>query len=81
MASAVWSCAPSTMREFPAAMLVRFFDNHGMLTVNGHPQWKTIPGGCSRYIEPITRGFQDRVITGVEIRGVAPEEMVSASLR
>jgi predicted NAD/FAD-binding protein len=67
MAAAVWSSAPSSLHEFPAAMLVRFFDNHGMLTVNGHPQWKTIPGGCSRYIEPITRSFRERVMTGVEI--------------
>jgi predicted NAD/FAD-binding protein len=71
MAAAVWSSAPSSLREFPAAMLVRFFDNHGMLTVNGHPQWKTIPGGCSRYIEPITKPFRDRVTTGVEIAKVA----------
>ena len=70
MAAAVWSSAPSSLREFPAAMLVRFFDNHGMLTVNGHPQWKTIPGGCSRYIEPITKPFRDRMTSGVEIAKV-----------
>jgi predicted NAD/FAD-binding protein len=67
MAAAVWSSAPSSLREFPAAMLVRFFDNHGMLTVNGHPQWKTIPGGCGRYIDPITTPFRDRIVIGVEI--------------
>jgi len=54
MAAAVWSSAPKTLREFPAAMLIQFFgqsrDAHGQ----GHPQWKTIPGGCSRYIAPIT---------------------------
>jgi uncharacterized protein len=74
MAAAVWSCAPVTMKEFPAAMLIRFFDNHGMLTMNGHPQWKTIPGGCSRYIAPITTPYQRRITTGVEIRGVARDE-------
>jgi uncharacterized protein len=74
MASAVWSCSHQAVREFPAAMLVRFFDNHGMLTVNGHPQWKTIPGGCSRYIEPLTAPFRDRIYTGVELRSVARDE-------
>jgi predicted NAD/FAD-binding protein len=71
MASAVWSSAPSATKEFPAAMLVRFFDNHGMLTINSHPQWKTIPGGCSRYIAPITAPYKQRITTGVEIRSVA----------
>jgi len=71
MAAAVWSCAPSAVRDFPAAMLVRFFENHGMLTISGHPQWKTIPGGCSRYIAPITAPFKQRIFTGAQIRAVA----------
>ena len=74
MASAVWSCAHEAVCEFPAAMLIRFFDNHGMLTINGHPQWKTIPGGCSRYIDPITVPFRKRTFTGVNIRSVARDE-------
>ncbi len=71
MASAVWSCAPGTLRRFPAAMLVRFFANHGMLTVNGHPQWKTIPGGCDRYIAPLSAPFRQRIFTSSAIRAVA----------
>lgn len=74
MASAVWSCAHEAVREFPAAMLIRFFDNHGMLTVNGHPQWKTIPGGCNRYIHPIIQPLRDRIFTGAHIRTVARDE-------
>ena len=74
MASAVWSCAHNAVREFPAAMLTRFFHNHGMLTVNGHPQWKTIPGGCSSYILPIITPYARRVFRGVTIRGVARDE-------
>ena len=70
MASAIWSCAHSAVKEFPAAMLTRFFHNHGMLTINGHPQWKTIPGGCDRYIAPITAPYRQRVFSGVAIRGV-----------
>jgi uncharacterized protein len=71
MAAAVWSCAPGAVPEFPAAMLVRFFENHGMLTINGHPQWKTIPCGCSRYIAPITAPFKERIFTNAQIRTVA----------
>jgi predicted NAD/FAD-binding protein len=45
-----------------------------MLTINGHPQWKTIPGGCSRYIDPITAPYKQRVFSGVQIQGVARDE-------
>jgi uncharacterized protein len=80
MAAAVWSCAPNAVKEFPAAMLIRFFDNHGMLTINGHPQWKTIPGGCSSYIAPITAPFKNRIFTDVKIQSVARDEQ-GATLR
>jgi len=74
MAASVWSCAPNAVKEFPAAMLIRFFDNHGMLTIHGHPQWKTIPGGCSTYIAPITAAFKDRIFTDIKISSVARDE-------
>jgi len=71
MASAVWSCTPAAAEQFPAAMLIRFFDNHNFLTMTGQYQWKTIPGGCSRYIKPITAPFHSRIGTGVNIKKVA----------
>jgi predicted NAD/FAD-binding protein len=71
MAAAVWSCPPNAVPAFPAAMLVRFFENHGMLTINGHPQWKTIPGGCSRYLAPLCAPFQQRIFTNAQIRTVS----------
>ncbi len=74
MASAIWSCAQNAVKEFPAAMLTRFFHNHGMLTLSGHPRWKTIPGGCSRYIGPITEPYRKRVFSGIAIRKVVRKE-------
>ena len=74
MAAAVWSCAPKAVNEFPAATLIRFFDNHRFLTVKDQAQWKTIPGGCSRYLAPITKPLQERIFTGAQIRGVARDE-------
>jgi uncharacterized protein len=71
MAAAVWSCSPSAVSDFPAATLIRFFQNHGFLTVNDHAQWKTIPGGCSSYIAPITKHLRDRITANAKIRSVA----------
>ena len=71
MTSAVWSCAPAAAREFPAAMLIRFFDNHNFLTMTRQHQWKTIPGGCSRYLGPISASFRSRIVTGAKIAKVS----------
>jgi predicted NAD/FAD-binding protein len=73
MASAVWSCGHNAATQFPAATLIRFFENHRFLTVTGQAQWKTIPGGCSRYIAPITQPLKDRIFTGAQLQKVVRE--------
>ncbi len=70
MAAAVWSTAPREMMKFPAATLVRFFRNHGFLGVTTQHPWRTIPGGCSRYIDPIVRLIRDRVHVGRVVKRV-----------
>ncbi|MEO8096917.1 MAG: FAD-dependent oxidoreductase [Acidobacteriota bacterium] len=70
MASAVWSMAPADMDDFPALALLRFFENHGMLGINTHPQWKTIRGGSHSYLPPLTAPFREQIRMGVEIRTI-----------
>ena len=61
MGSAIWSAPPDRFRQFPARFIVNFFNNHGLLTVRDHPQWKTVQGGAVRYVEALTRPFADRI--------------------
>ncbi len=61
MGAAIWSAPPERFLQFPARFIVNFFNNHGLLTVRGHPRWKTVEGGASRYVEAITRPFADRI--------------------
>lgn len=61
MGAAIWSAPPARFRQFPARFIVNFFNNHGLLTVRGHPQWKTVRGGAARYVEALTRPFADRI--------------------
>ena len=60
-ASAVWSADPAQMWSFPAAFLVEFFDNHGMLSFRDRPRWQAIRGGSARYVEALTRPFGERL--------------------
>lgn len=43
------------MMQFPASTFVRFFDNHGLLSVNGQPQWLTVTGGSQSYVSAMLK--------------------------
>ena len=70
LASAIWSTSLGQIGSFPATTLFRFFENHGMLQLTRHIRWRTIPGGCSRYIAPITAPYHERIVSGAQINGI-----------
>jgi predicted NAD/FAD-binding protein len=61
MGAAIWSTNPASMFQFPARFFVRFLLNHGMLSVNDRPVWRTVSGGSARYVEKLTAPFRDRI--------------------
>jgi len=61
MGAAIWSTDPASMMRFPARFFVRFLHNHGMLTVNDRPVWRTVRGGSARYVERLVAPFRDRI--------------------
>lgn len=70
MGAAIWSADPDQFLDFPAAMFVRFFENHGLLEAPPKLQWRVIAGGSSSYLEPLTAPFRDRIRTSTELRGL-----------
>jgi predicted NAD/FAD-binding protein len=61
MGAAIWSTSPGSMLSFPARFFVRFLMNHGMLSINDRPPWRTVAGGSARYVEKLTAPFRDRI--------------------
>ncbi len=61
MGGAIWSATPERMLTFPARYFIRFFHNHGMLSVDQRPVWRVICGGSRAYLRPLTAGFRDRI--------------------
>ncbi len=61
MGEAIWSADPAGFTDFPVRYFAAFFKNHGFLNLKDQPQWLTIRGGSSSYIEPLTRAFADRI--------------------
>ena len=61
MGAAIWSSGEKDMMRFPALFFIRFFKNHGLLSVKNRPQWHTLIGGSRSYVEPLTAGFAERI--------------------
>ncbi|MBG6222078.1 MULTISPECIES: FAD-dependent oxidoreductase [unclassified Janthinobacterium] len=59
MAAAIWSSSPRDILQFPAATFLRFCLNHGLLQVNGRPQWRTVAGGARNYVDKIAATLPD----------------------
>ena len=73
MGAAIWSSGTRGMAEFPVEFFVRFFRNHGLLTVTDQPQWRTIRGGSRAYLDPLTRRFAGAIRTGDPVTRVTRE--------
>ncbi len=65
----VWSCSPATALQYPARYLFAFLANHGMLSVTGSPQWRTVTGGSRTYVERVAKTLH-AVRTATPVRGL-----------
>lgn len=70
MAAALWSQPQDQVLEMPLAFLVGFLENHGMLRVNGRPEWRVVQGGSARYVDALIRPFASRIRLGWTVRRV-----------
>ncbi len=70
MISAIWSMGLEHCLEFPLAFFVRFFENHGLLDITNRPQWYTIKGGSSSYIDPLISSFRDSIRVNTPVTAI-----------
>ncbi len=71
MIAAIWSTGSEQASSYPRDPLLRFLRNHGLLQVTGQPDWRTVVGGSSSYIDPMVRGFGDRIHLGSGVSAIA----------
>jgi predicted NAD/FAD-binding protein len=70
MGAAVWSVDPATFTEFPALSLLRFLDNHGLLSIGNRPQWRAIVGGSRTYVDAIIAGLRGSVRSATPVLSI-----------
>jgi len=68
--AAVWSTAPGKALDYPARYLFSFLAHHGMLSVSGSPQWRTVAGGSRSYVDKVVKELS-AVHTTTPVRGVS----------
>lgn len=61
MGAAIWSTTASEMRLYPLHAFIRFFVNHGLLTLTDRPRWRTVKGGSREYVARILADFRGTV--------------------
>lgn len=69
MTAAIWSTPPSRALDYPVATFARFCHNHGLLTVNDRPVWRTVLGGSREYVRRLAAAIAD-VRTGSPVQEV-----------
>jgi predicted NAD/FAD-binding protein len=70
MGAAIWSAHPTQMQSMPAQFFIRFFHNHGMLSVDDRPMWYVIQGGSQEYVRKLTTAFRDRIRTSSPVESI-----------
>jgi predicted NAD/FAD-binding protein len=61
MGASIWSCPPGVFSKFPIRFIVEFYKNHGLLSVNHRPTWRTIVGGSREYVRRLIQPFQSSI--------------------
>jgi uncharacterized protein len=69
LSGAIWSTPTRCILSFPAQALIRFFENHALLSYTGQHQWLTVKGGSVAYVTRLEAALRR---AGVTIRLSAP---------
>lgn len=67
MGAAIWSSGVDSTLDFPLQFFIRFFKNHGLLSIRNRPQWRVIKGGSRQYLAPLTSSFLHCIKTNTHI--------------
>lgn len=70
MGAAIWSTPAQRMMEFPARNFLHFFRNHGLLSLDDRPQWKTVEGGSHVYVRRMLEQAKIALHLSAPIAGV-----------
>ncbi len=74
MAGAIWSCRDEEMLQYPALSFLKFYHNHGLLTLFNQPQWYTVKGCSKEYVKKLTAEFKDKIKLNCAVKSVVKKD-------
>ncbi|MGR3495433.1 NAD(P)/FAD-dependent oxidoreductase [Citreimonas sp.] len=73
LSGAIWSTPTEKILDFPAHALIRFFENHALMSTHGQHQWFTVQGGSVEYVRRLETAMRAQ---GVTVHTGTPVEAV-----
>lgn len=70
MGAAIWSASTDVMMNFPLEFFLKFFNNHGMLSVDDRPTWRVLSDGSSAYVSELIKPFEERIRLNTPVKKV-----------
>ncbi len=73
LTGAIWSTPLDRILDFPAHALLRFMQNHALLSTSGQHQWYTVQGGSIQYVDRLQAELTRRDVQirlSVPVKGV-----------
>lgn len=67
---ALWSCPHESFLEFPIRFVAEFLENHQLINLTGRPEWRTITGGSSRYVDALLSQVKAEISTSHPIERI-----------
>lgn len=58
LVSAIWMASPTQVLELPGKYLIRYMRSHKLLQATRQPEWRTVVGGSTRYIEEMRKDWK-----------------------
>jgi predicted NAD/FAD-binding protein len=71
MGAAIWSAKPEELLAMPAHFFIRFFRNHGLLSLDDRPTWKVIRGGSREYVNKLVAAHRSRIRLNCPVESVS----------
>lgn len=68
--AAIWSTGLDGMLAFPAETFVRFFKNHGLLSLTDRARWQTVVGGSHSYLKAFRARFKGEILSGAPVESL-----------
>lgn len=74
MGASIWSAPKKTMLQYPAQQFFQFFENHGLLSLEDRPRWRTVVGGSSAYVKAFKKMYSGELSVGKAVKSIRRED-------